>query len=48
MIDTGASISILADDMVTKNVEIINYSFDLLGIVGKEVSVKTKRMVHAI
>lgn len=48
LIDTGASISILADDVVTKNVEIINYSFDLFGIVGKEVSVKTKGMVHAI
>lgn len=48
LIDTGASISILADDIVSKNVEIINYTFDLFGIVGKEVSVKTKGMVHAI
>lgn len=48
LIDTGASISLLADDVITYPVNKINYSVNLYGLVGKEVSIKTLGIVHPI
>lgn len=48
LIDTGASVSILASDIVSKNIHKTNYCFSLFGNAGREVSVTTQGMVHAI
>ena len=45
IIDTGASITILADDIVKKEVSKINYIVNLYGIFGKETSCKTNGVV---
>lgn len=48
LVDTGASISLLASDLVSEHINKINYTIDLYGMVGKEVSVQTQGMVHSI
>lgn len=48
LIDTGASISLLASDLVPEHIKRINYTIDLYGMAGKEVSVQTQGMVHSI
>lgn len=48
LIDTDASISLLAEDVITNPVNRINYNLDLYGVVGREVCVKTLGMVHSI
>lgn len=48
LVDTGASISIVADDLISKSINVIDYSINLYGLVGKEVYVKTRGMVHSI
>lgn len=48
LIDTGATITILASDVITKEVTKINYIVNLFGIVGKEASVQTEGMVQSI
>lgn len=45
LIDTGAAITILASDLVSKDVNRINYIVNLYGIVGKDVSIKTEGIV---
>lgn len=48
LVDTGASITILANSVVTENVKKTNFIVNLYGIVGKDVSVKTQGIVHGI
>lgn len=45
LIDTGAAITILAEDIVPKNIRRVNYVVNLYGIIGKDVSVKTVGIV---
>lgn len=47
-IDTGATVSIIADDVIKNDIIIENDTLNLLGITGKEVSIKTLGMVHSI
>lgn len=46
LIDTGASISLLAKDVIPNETHIMNYIVNLYGIVGKDASIKTLGMVH--
>lgn len=48
LIDTGASVSIVASDIIKENIQKTNYFFSLFGIAGKEVSVTTEGMVNGI
>lgn len=48
LIDTGASITILAEDIVPKNISRVDYVVNLYGIIGKDVSVKTEGIVIGI
>lgn len=45
LVDTGAAISILASYMVSEKIKKIDYSVNLFGIVGKEISIKTEGIV---
>lgn len=46
LIDTGASITLLANDLAPKNIDIINYIIKLFGVV-KDISIETCGMMHA-
>lgn len=48
LIDTGASISLLAKDIITEDRHIMNYTVNLYGVVGKDASIKTLGTVHSI
>lgn len=48
LIDTGASVSIIASNVINKSIHKISHFFTLFGIAGKEVSVTTEGMVHSI
>lgn len=48
LIDTGAAVSIIANDIVSEDIHKSNYIFKLFGIAGKDVSVTTEGMVHGI
>lgn len=48
LIDTGASISLLRSDLIPSSSRKIDYCVNLFGIMGKDVSVKTEGMIHAI
>lgn len=45
LIDTGASITLLANDLAPKNVKIINYIIKLFGVV-RDISIETRGMIH--
>lgn len=45
-IDTGAAVSIIANDVVKNEVIKENYILNLFGIAGKEISIKTQGMIH--
>lgn len=46
LIDTGASITLLANDLAPNNVNIINYTIKLSGVV-RDISIETCGMLHA-
>lgn len=48
MIDTGATITVLASDVVSEKVNKINYIVNLFGLTGKDNAVKTEGMVHGL
>lgn len=48
LVDTGASVSILSKDSIKDGTHKVEYYFSLFGIAGKEISVTTEGMVHAI
>lgn len=48
LIDTGAAVSIIANDIIKENIHKTSYFFSLFGIAGKDVSVTTEGMVHGI
>lgn len=48
LVDTGASISLLASDLIYKNIKKANYIINLYGIVGKDVSIQTEGFVQGI
>lgn len=48
LVDTGASISLIASDVVDRNIHKINYIVNLFGIMGREQSIKTEGMVTGI
>lgn len=47
MLDTGASISIIAEDKINKNIKIEKNTINLFGIAGKDKSIETKGEVKA-
>ena len=47
LIDTGASITLLADDIISDGTNIMNYIVKLFGVVGKETFIKTKGTVYS-
>lgn len=47
LIDTGASITLLADDLVPEHIHVTNYIVRLFGVV-RDVSVQTQGMIHGI
>lgn len=48
LIDTGAAVSIVADDVINTNIQKTNYFLTLFGIVGSDVSVTTKGIINGI
>ena len=48
LIDTGASITLLAEDVISEKPYISNYVINLYGVTGKDVSIKTKGMVFGV
>lgn len=48
LIDTGAAVSIIVNDIIKEETHKINYHFSLFGIAGKDMSVTTEGMVHGI
>ena len=48
LVDTGAAVSIIANDIINKDTNKTNYSITLFGIAGSEISVTTKGMVYGI
>lgn len=47
-VDTGAAVSIIANDVIENEVIRENYILNLFGIAGKEFPIKTEGMVHGI
>lgn len=48
MIDTGAAISIIAEDKINERIKIKNKTINLFGIAGRDKSIKTRGEVTAI
>ena len=48
MLDTGAAVTLLADDLVSENIVRQDYVVNLYGLVGRDFSIKTKGLVHGI
>lgn len=48
LVDTGASISLIATDVINKNIRITKYIVNLYGVIGKEVSIQTHGMIHGV
>lgn len=48
LIDTGAAVSLISDDVISPNNEKLNNTINIYGIMGKEVSVKTKGVVTSV
>lgn len=48
LVDTGASISLIANDVFHEDNRKIDYIVNLFGIMGKEASVKTEGIIHGI
>lgn len=46
ILDTGAAITVIAQDLIADNIEKINYIVNLFGLAGKEHSIKTLGLVH--
>lgn len=47
LIDTGATISLISEKLINKNIYVKDYIVNLFGIVGKDVSIKTEGMVYS-
>lgn len=48
LIDTGAAISLVANNSIGKTQSLIKYEVNVFGIMGREMSVKTEGMIHGI
>lgn len=48
LVDTGAAISLIADDVISENVHKINYEVNVFGIIGKDVSIRTQGIVTGV
>lgn len=48
MIDTGASISLISKDVIKEDINKTDIEVNIFGIVGKDISVRTKGMVNAV
>lgn len=48
LIDTGAAISLITDDVLSKRIHKIDYEVSVFGIIGRDVSIRTQGMVAGI
>lgn len=48
LIDTGASLSLIANDLIGESILRKKYFINLYGLVGKEISVSTEGIIYAI
>lgn len=48
LVDTGASVSLVASDLITEEINKQNYSINLYGLIGKDVSIQTEGLIYGI